>query len=94
MLYIRTWGHVLILKPHFCVDLMSLRVSVNATCEVFLKCFRLIFLPLKVDLIWVQTLTPRSLEIFFICPSLGLEAHFLDDLFKAGTNVSKNLKDK
>ena len=45
--------------------MMSLRVKVNVTCELFVKGFRVICLPLKTDLILAQTLTPRLLEIFF-----------------------------
>ncbi len=38
--------HFLTLRPHLFVLMMSLRVSVNVTCEVFVKGFHLIFLPL------------------------------------------------
>ena len=72
--------------------MINLRLSMNATCEVFVKGFRLIFLLLKTDLIWVQTLTPRVLKLFFNCPQratiLGWRPIFLDDLVKAVTNVS------
>jgi len=44
---------------------MIFRVSMNVTCELFIKGFRLMFLPLKTNLIWVQTLMPRVLELFF-----------------------------
>jgi hypothetical protein len=70
------------LEAPFSVDLMSLRVSVNATCEVFIKCFRLIFLPLKVDLIWVQTLTPRFLEIFFHLSQFGVGGPSFSTIFQ------------
>jgi hypothetical protein len=89
-LSIQTWGHVLILKPHFCVELVSLRVIVNATCEVFVKDFRLIFLLLKTDLIWVQTLTPRFLEIFFhLSHFWSWRPIFIDDFFKAGNKCKQ-----
>jgi hypothetical protein len=45
--------------------MINLRVSMNVTCDVFIKGFRLIFLPLKMDSIWVQTLKPRVLKQFF-----------------------------
>ena len=64
----------------------------SATCEVFVKGFRLIFLPLKTDPIWVQTLKLRVLKLFFQLSEratiLGWRPIFLDDLVKAVTNVS------
>ena len=72
--------------------MINLRVSMNVTCEVFVNGFRLIFLPLKTDSIWVQTLTPRDLKQFFQLSQratiLGWRPIFLDDLVKAVTNES------
>ena len=70
----------------------------NMTCEVFVKGFRLIFLPLKTDSIWVQTLKPRVLKQFFHLSQqratiLGWRPIFLDDLVKTVTNVSRNCED-
>ena len=69
----------------------------SVTCEVFVKGFRLIFLPLKTDSIWVQTLTPRDLKQFFQLSQratiLGWRPIFLDDLVKTVTNVSRNCED-
>jgi hypothetical protein len=69
----------------------------NVTCEVFVLGFRLIFLPVKTDSIWVQTLTPRVLEQFFQLSRratiLGWRLIFLDDLVKAVTNVSTHRED-
>ena len=66
----------------------------NATCEVFVKGFLLLFLPLKTDPIWVQTLKPRVLKLFFQLSEratiLGWMPIFLDNLVKAVTNVSTN----
>ena len=60
--------------------MINLRVSMNVTFEVFVKGFRLIFLPLKTDSIWVQTPKPRVLKQFFLTvpagDNFGLEAHF------------------
>ena len=44
--FVRTWGPYFHLEAPFFVLMMSLRVSVNVTCEVFVKGFHLIFLPL------------------------------------------------
>ena len=64
----------------------------NVTCDVFIKGFGLIFLPLKMDSIWVQTLKPRVLKQFFQLSQratiLGWRPIFLDDLVKTVTNVS------
>ena len=69
----------------------------NVTCEVFVKGFRLIFLPWKTDSIWVQTLKPRVLTQFFQLSQrariLGWRPIFLDDLVKTVTNVSTNHED-
>ena len=69
----------------------------NVICEVFVKGFRLIFLPLKTDSNWVQTLTPRVLKLFFQLSQrariLGWRPIFLDDLVKTVTNVSTNHED-
>jgi len=78
--------------PIILFEMINLRVSMNATCEVFVKGFRLIFLPLKTDPIWVQTLKPRVLKLFFQLSQratiLGWRPIFLDDLVKTVTNVS------
>ena len=69
----------------------------NVTFVVFIKGFRLIFLPLKMISIWVQTLKPRVLKHFFKLSQrakiLGWRPIFLDDLVKTVTNVSTNCKD-
>ena len=69
----------------------------NVTCEVFVKGFRLIFLPLKTDSIWVQTLKTRVLKQFFQlsrrATNLGWRPIFHDDLVKTVTNVSTNHED-
>ena len=69
----------------------------NVTFELFVKGFRLIFLPLKMDSIWVQTLKPRVLKQFFQLSQqatiLGWRPIFLDDLVKTVTNVNTNCKD-
>ena len=60
--------------------MMSLIVSMSVTCEIFIKGFRLMFLPFKTNLIWVQTLMPRVLKLFFSTvpagDNLDPEAHF------------------
>ena len=77
--------------------MMNLRVSMNVTCEAFVKGFRLIFLPLKMDSIWVQKLTPRLLQQMFRqsqrATIVGWRPIFLDDLVKAVTNVSTSRED-
>ena len=77
--------------------MMSLRVSMYVTCEVFVKGFRLIFLPLKTDFIWDQTLTPRVLKFFFYLPQWATiwsrRPIFLDYLVKTVTYVSTNHED-
>ena len=83
--------------PIILFEMINLRVSMNVTCEVFVKGFRLIFLPLKTDSIWVQTLKPRVLKQFFQLSQratiLGWRPIFLDDLVKTVTNVSTNHED-
>ena len=83
--------------PIILFEMINFRVSMNVTCEVFVKGFRLIFLPLKTDSIWVQTLTPRDLKQFFQLSQratiLGWRPIFLDDLVKTVTNVSRNCED-
>ena len=77
--------------------MMILIVSMNVTCEVFIKGFRLIFLPLKTDLIWVQTLMPRVLKLFFQLSQRATlwvrRPIFLNDVVKVVTNVSINRED-
>ena len=77
--------------------MMILRVSMNVTFGVLIKGFRLMFLPLKTDLIWVQTLMPRVLKLFF---QLSEQATiwirrpiFLNDFVKVVTNVSIHRED-
>ncbi len=77
--------------------MMILRVSMNVTCELFIKGFRLMFLPVKTNLIWVQTLMPRVLKLFF---QLSQQATiwiwrpiFLNDFVKVITKVSVNRED-
>ena len=53
--------HILTLRPQFFFEMMSWRVSMSVTCEEFVKGICLILLPLKMDSIWFQTLTPRVL---------------------------------
>ena len=69
----------------------------NATCEVFVKGFRLILSPLKADSIWVQTLKLRVLKQNFQLSQratiLGWRPIFLDNLAKTVTNVSANHED-
>ena len=83
--------------PIILFEMINLRVSMNVTCEVFVNGFRLIFLPLKTDSIWVQTLKPRVLKQFFQLSQratiLGWRPIFLDDLVKTVTNVSRNCED-
>jgi len=43
--------HILTLGPHFLIEMMILRVSMNVNCELFIKGFRLMFLPFKTNLI-------------------------------------------
>jgi len=66
----------------------------NVTCDVFIKGFRLIFLPLKMDSIRVQTLKPHVLKQFFQLSQratiLGWRPIFLDDLVNIVTNLSTN----
>ena len=82
------------LEAPFCVELLSLRVSMNATCELFVMGFRLIFLLLKTDLIWAQTLTPHFLEIFFHLSHFGAGGPFFSTICsRQGTHVSKNRED-
>jgi hypothetical protein len=88
---------ILTLRPHYFIRNDKFKVSMNVTCEVFVNGFRLIFLPLKTDSIWVQTLTPRDLKQFFQLSQratiLGWRPIFLDDLVKTVTNVSRNCED-
>ena len=43
--------HILTLGPHFLIEMMILRVSMNVNGELFIKGFRLMFLPFKTNLI-------------------------------------------
>ena len=44
--FVRTWGPYFHLEAPFFVLMMSLRVTMNVNCEVFVKDFYLMFLPL------------------------------------------------
>ena len=86
-----SWGPCFDLEAPFFVEMMNLRVSVNVTCEIFVLGFRLIFLSLKMDFIWVQTLTPRVLEMFFQMSKFGTGGPFFSTIcWRQGTNVSIN----
>ena len=64
--FVRTWGSYFDLEaPFFLIEMMIFSVSMDVTCELFIKGFRLMFLPFKTNLIWVQTLMPRVLKLFF-----------------------------
>ena len=77
--------------------MMIFRVSMNVTCELFIKGFRLMFLQFKTNLIWVQTLMPRVLKLFFQLSQQAtiwiLRPIFLNDFLKVITKVSINRED-
>ncbi len=95
--FVRTWDHILTLGPIFLIEMMIFSVSMNVTCESFIKGFRLMFLPFKTNLIWVQTLMPRVLKLFFLLSQQATiwirRPIFLNDFVKVVTIVSINRED-